>query len=134
MKKDFMKFIILLLITFPVFACQIQVPTSEAQRIIEAMPNGVPPLWSCADKPDDTCHCADNTVWEYAEIKDDVLQDSPEKKAAHEAKLEADKLAEDTKQAKRKAAKDTLKGVDIDGATTIAKLKVIVKALLEAQE
>jgi len=38
------------------------------------------------------------------------------------------------KEAKKKAAKEALKNLDIEGANTIAKLKVIVKALIEAGE
>jgi hypothetical protein len=205
MKKDYMKFIILLLITFPVFACQINIPTSEAQRYIDAMPNGVPPLYSCADKPDEECLCADSIIWEEAEIidievldyisKENVqacelliepesiegeepkpfskyqdcddkftalvcdkgeavknydelevycvknvmktekkLVNSPVKKAAHEALKTAKEKEIKDKESKINAAKEALKNADIDGATTIAKLKVIVKALLEAQE
>jgi hypothetical protein len=145
MKKDYMKLIFLILITFSLnsFACQISVPTSEAQRYIDALPNGVPPLFSCSDKPLEVCHCTDEIVWEQAEIasvfeqdelginiEKKVIRNSEAKKAAHLAKIEQDKAKEDAK----KAAKAAIKTLDIDGATTIAKLKVIVKALIEAQE
>lgn len=70
-----MKFIILFLITFPVFACQIQVPTSEAQRYLDALPNGVPPLFKCEDKPEEKCHCADSIIWEQADFEDDIVLD-----------------------------------------------------------
>ena len=70
-----MKYLIILLITFPVFACQIQVPTSEAQRYIEALPNGVPPLYKCEDKPEEKCHCADDVIWETAEFVDNEVLD-----------------------------------------------------------
>jgi hypothetical protein len=149
MKKDDMKyFIILAIIYFSIclrgaFACQISVPTSEAQRYIDALPNGVPPLFSCFDKPEEVCHCTDEIIWEQAEIasvfeedelginiEKKVLRISEAKKTAYLAKIEQDKAKEDAK----KAAKASLKTLDIDGATTIAKLKVIVKALIEAQE
>jgi len=42
--------------------------------------------------------------------------------------------AEAEKDDKLKAAKKALKSVDIEGATTIAKLKPILKLLLDAQE
>lgn len=38
------------------------------------------------------------------------------------------------KEAKKKAAKEALKNLDIDEANTVAKLKAIVKALIEAGE
>jgi hypothetical protein len=38
------------------------------------------------------------------------------------------------KESKKKAAKEAMKNLDIEGATTVAKLKAIVKALIEAQE
>jgi len=63
-----MKYLFILLITFPVLACSNKIPTSEAQRYIEALPNGVPPLFSCSDKPDEDCFCADTIIWEQAEI------------------------------------------------------------------
>lgn len=77
MKKDYMKFIILLLITFPVFACQISIPISEAQRYIDAMPNGVAPLYSCKDKPEEDCMCADLIEWEAAEIVNEIIDGDP---------------------------------------------------------
>jgi len=77
MKKDYMKHIALIAFTYflicfygKAHACQIQVPTSEAQRIMEALPNGVPPLWSCSDKPGEKCHCADEIIWEHSELVD----------------------------------------------------------------
>jgi hypothetical protein len=70
-----MKYLFLLLITLPVFACQINVPTSDVQRYIEAMPNGVAPLYSCKDKPEEKCHCADNIQWEFAELVDNEVID-----------------------------------------------------------
>lgn len=199
-----MKYIILTLITFSLnsFACQINIPTSEAQRYIDAMSQGkgVPPLYKCEDKPDEKCHCADSIIWEQAEItdidvvdyvkkenaekcemveidngsvrfssykdcddkfeklickegeaiknyfqlevycavnvmkKEKAIVNSEIKKDQKEAIEEAKKLAEKVKAQKIENAKQTLKELDINGATTVAKLKVIVKALLEAQE
>jgi uncharacterized protein YqgV (UPF0045/DUF77 family) len=141
-----MKFLILLLITFPVFACQIQVPTSEAQRYIEAMPNGVPPLYSCTDKPEEVCHCADAIIWEQAELVTEisgdsdhgiiemkVLKNSESKKAAHEAKVKADKDAEELKVKNKKDAKLAIKD-KVKNATTIKKLSDVFLEYLEAQE
>ena len=70
-----MKYLFLLLITFPVLACQVSVPTSEAQRIIDALPSGVPPLWSCKDKPEEKCHCVGKIQWEFADWEDDYVID-----------------------------------------------------------
>lgn len=56
-------------------ACQIQVPTSEAQRYFDALPNGVPPLYKCEDKPEEECLCADDITWEQAEIVDNEVVD-----------------------------------------------------------
>ncbi len=55
--------------------------------------------------------------------------------AKHVATQEEIQAEDDSKVKikKIKDAKDALKNIDIDGATTIAKLKVIVKLLLEAQ-
>lgn len=125
-----MKFLIILLITFPVFACSNKIPTSEAQRYIEAMPNGVPPLYSCADKPEEECICVDEIIWEQADfvteitqddlginIEKKVLKNSEAKKAQRQAEKEAQKLADDDKKAKRKAAKDKVKGFKFKGVT-----------------
>lgn len=125
-----MKFIILLLTTFPVFACQIKVPTSEAQRYIEALPNGVPPLYSCADKPDEDCFCADEIIWEQAEIATEITQDdlginvetkvlknSESKKALRQAEKEAKELEQEEKKAKKQAAKDKVKAFKFKGNT-----------------
>ena len=57
------------------YACQIQVPTSEAQRYIDALPSGVPPLFKCEDKPEEKCHCVDDVVWETAEFVDNEVVD-----------------------------------------------------------
>lgn len=77
MKSTIALFFILLALGFfnKVFACQIQVPTSEAQRYIDALPNGVPPLFKCSDKPEEKCHCADEVIWEQADFEDDIVLD-----------------------------------------------------------
>lgn len=143
MKKEYMKFIILFLITFPVFACQINIPTSEAQRYIDAMPSGVPPLWSCADKPDEACMCADKVFdWNIVEIADEVvpmpynevfsyetkkvLRVSEAKKSAYEASIKAEKEAKLSKLEKLKAAKVRLMSFEPKGKT-IAELKAELK-------
>lgn len=125
-----MKYLIILLITFPVFACQNMIPTSEAQRYIEAMPNGVPPLYSCSDKPEEKCHCVDEVIWEEADfiteitqddlginVESKVLKNSESKKALRKAEKEAQKLIEDEKKAVKKAAKIKVKSFKFKGST-----------------
>lgn len=125
-----MKYLIILLITFPVFACQNMVPTSEAQRYIDALPNGVPPLYSCADKPGEQCHCVDEIIWEQADfiteitqddlginIETKVLKNSEAKKAQRQAEKEAQKIIEDDKKAAKKAAKIKVKSFKFKGVT-----------------
>ena len=106
------------------------IPTSEAQRYIEAMPNGVAPLYSCADKPEEKCHCVDEVIWEEADFiteitQDDlginvetkVLKNSESKKALRKAEKEAQKLIEDEKKAVKKAAKIKVKSFKFKGST-----------------
>ena len=62
------------------------------------------------------------------------LVENKAKKKAYESAQEALMQAEKLKADKRQAAKAALKSIDIDGATTIAKLKAIVKTLIEEQE
>jgi len=127
-------------------ACQVQVPTSEAQRYIDAMPNGVPPLYKCEDKPEEKCHCADKVIWEEADFVTEITQDdlginvetkvlknSEAKKAALEAKKQAEKELELSNKAAKKALKQSIKN-DIKEATTVAKLRALVEKLIEAQE
>jgi len=61
------------------------------------------------------------------------LQHNDAKKAAYEADLLNKATLENQKISKKKAAKEALKEMDIEGVTTIAKLKAIVKTLIEAQ-
>lgn len=141
-----MKYIILLLITFPVFACQIQVPTSEAQRYIDALPSGVPPLYKCEDKPEEQCHCVDDVIWEEVDfvteitqddlginIETKVLKNSEAKKNARLLEVKQAQDAELSNKAAKKALKQSIKN-DIKEATTVAKLRALVEKLIEAQE
>lgn len=207
-----MKYLIILLITFPVFACQIQVPTSEAQRYLDALPNGVPPLFKCEDKPEEKCHCVDDVIWETAEFVDNEVIDyikkvdavsceklvkpeviepvegeepiealpfneyqdcddkfealsckgkqekiknydsmevycakeimkvdgkklvnSESKKAQRKAEKEAAKELEESNKAAKKALKQSIKA-DIKDATTVAKLRVLIEKMIEAQD
>lgn len=112
-----MKYLLIILISLPCFANS--VPLSEAQRYIDAMPNGVPPLYTCSDKPEEPCFNTSEIVWEYAEIVTEfkvdivnginlphkVLKNSPEKRALHE-KEKKDKQDSD------KAKKDKIKLFD----------------------
>lgn len=141
-----MKFIILFLITFPVFACQNMVPTSEAQRYIDALPNGVPPLFKCEDKPEEKCHCVDEVIWEEADFVTEITQDdlginvetkvlknSESKKAQRKAEKEAEKELELSNKAAKKALKQSIKN-DIKDATTVAKLRALVEKMIEGGE
>lgn len=144
--------LILLIISFyfsQAQACRIQVPTSEAQRYIDALEKtgqGVPPLYKCEDKPDEKCHCADEVIWEEAELVTEFSQDelginieskklvnSEVKKAANEAKKQAEKELELSNKAAKKALKLSIKD-DIKNATTVAKLKAVIEKMIEAQE
>ena len=62
------------------------------------------------------------------------LVENKAKKAAHEAAKVEEEAQELTKRDRKKAARKALKEADLDGANSNAKLKVIIKALLEAQE
>lgn len=120
------------LFSLPALACQIQVPESEAQRYITAAPNGVPPLYSCSDKPKEACLCADDVEdWEVMELVDHKVKDidgkfkpskklvvSEAKKAIEDAEDEAEDEAKKIKQDKKKGARKK-----IEEATTIKALK-----------
>lgn len=134
-----MKYLLLSILSInTALACQLSIPESYVSTFLNPPVSGH--YEKCTEEP---CHCVDNvdpyiselaTVFEEDElginIEKKVLRISKEKKAAHLAKIEQDKAKEEAK----KAAKAAIKTLDIDGATTIAKLKVIVKALIEAQE
>ena len=118
-----MKYLFILLITFPVFACKIQIPTSEAQRYIDALPNGVVPLWTCADKPEEDCLCVEDVVWEQAEIvtefsRNDLGINIEKKSIKNSATKKAQKLIErDAKKAKKITAKENIKAFKFKGNT-----------------
>ena len=137
MKLFILAIFVTLLMQGKLFACQVNIPTSEVQRYIDAFEKtgqGVPPLYSCADKPEETCECVDDvTDWDAMINIDEVddlgiytgkmlLRPSPVKKAAKEAKLEADKLAEVEKREKKRLAKDKVKDFKFKGKT-IAELR-----------
>lgn len=73
------------------------------------------------------------TIEELQAHKAKLLEVNPEHTFEELDNSEAN-AAIKTKEAKKKAAKEALKNLDIDGATTIAKLKAVVKALVEANE
>jgi hypothetical protein len=117
----------------------VQVPTSEAQRYIDALPNGVTPLFKCEDKPEEKCHCVEDVVWEDAEIVTEisrnelginvekkVIKNSESKKSQREAEKESKKAA-------KKALKQSIKD-DLKDANSVAKLKALIEKLIEAQE
>ena len=105
------------LIALPAFANM--VPLSEAQRYIDAMPNGVPPLYTCADKPEEPCFDSREIIWEEAEIVTIHDQD-PETGINHPRKvlrnseekiikLEKDKSDKEKAEKDKKDAKELLK-------------------------
>jgi hypothetical protein len=127
----------LLLLSAPAFACQIQAPSSEVTRYIEAasMGQGVPPLYSCKDKPKEVCHCLD-TVEDWTTMKlaagasgEDVLVTDPDKVAVKKARERAEGIAESQKLQERKDAVDAIKEgcPAIDAASTIAQIKAALK-------
>lgn len=135
------KLLIFLLSFSSAFACNNTIPISEAIKAINLEPNAGSK--SCTDLPNEECYCYDGIQWETAElvtvieqdelginVEKKVLKESPVKKEQHIANLEKVKQ----KEIAKKAAKESLKEVDIEGANTVAKLKAIVKALIEAQE
>ena len=137
--------IILILSINTALACQLSIPESYIPTFLNPPVSGH--YEKCEDKPEEKCYCVDNvdpwtaelvTEFEQDElginIEKKVLKESPEKKAAIKAKKLAEKVAENEKKERRKLAKEALKNMDIEGATTVAKLKAIVKLLLEAQE
>lgn len=73
------------------------------------------------------------TIEELQAHKAKLLEVNPEH-TFEELDLSEANAAIKAKEAKKKAAKEALKSLDIDEANTVAKLKAIVKALIEAQE
>jgi hypothetical protein len=53
------------------FACMNQIPASEAQRIISALPSSVSDVKSCSEIPSEECLCFDKLEgWDVAEIQE----------------------------------------------------------------
>lgn len=73
------------------------------------------------------------TIEELKAWKEKLIEVNPEH-TFEELDLSEANAAIKAKEAKKKAAKEALKNLDIEGATTVAKLKAIVKALIEANE
>lgn len=70
-------FFIFLSVSFGALPCSLPVPESEAARYIEAYPSGVPPLFTCKDKPQESCMCSDNLEWGAAEVVDNYVNGAP---------------------------------------------------------
>lgn len=128
-----MKYLLLLLVSTSVFANR--VPLSEAQRYIDAAPNGVTALYTCEQRPEEPCLDFSHIEgWDVAEI---VEENGQYKLKNSDAKLTERLNKQSVLKAKlevKKAAKEAFKNADIEGATTIAKLKAIIKLLQESQK
>lgn len=96
-----MKYLILLLISFPVFACQNSLPESEARKAIALEPNAGSK--SCKDLPEEKCVCYDGIDFRDADLIDGELVHNSDKKFARELKEKNEKDAEKAKEEKCKA-------------------------------
>jgi hypothetical protein len=74
-----MKYLVLLLLSLiPLNSFANRVPLSEAQRYIDAAPNGVAGLYTCEDKKDEQClEFSHIEKWEYAEFIDNYENGKP---------------------------------------------------------
>lgn len=88
-----MKYLILLLISFPVFACMNQIPESEARKAISLEPNAGSK--SCKDLPDEKCVCYDGIDFRDAELIDNLVLDFIRKEKAESCLDEADCIAKE---------------------------------------
>jgi hypothetical protein len=107
-------------------ACQLSIPESYMDTFLNPPVSGH--YEKCEDKPEESCVCVDDIdPWTAVKIDevDDIgvytgkklLRHSPVRKAAKEAKKEAEKLLDGDKKAKKKAAKDKVKGFKFKGST-----------------
>jgi hypothetical protein len=125
-----MKFTIIFIITFPVFACVNFIPESEAIKAIALEPNAGSK--TCADLPQERCLCFEGIDWKEVDLIDGELIPNPDKKFARELKEKNESDALQLKLEARKLARERLKALNPDGARTIADLKAMVRDLIEA--
>jgi hypothetical protein len=136
-----MKYLLALLITFPVFACQISIPLSYVPTFLNPPVSGH--YKKCEEAPEEECLCAD--VNPYTAVLADemdeagiytgrkILIEDGAKKAAHEAAQAAKAQAEAQKAQAKALACQNLENSNIDSANTIASLKAIVKLMRECK-
>lgn len=109
-------------------ACQLSIPESYIPTFLAPPVSGA--YMKCEEKPEEKCFCVDEVdPWSsdfITEITQDdlginietkVLKNSESKKALRLAEKEAEKLADDEKKVKRKAAKDKVKSFKFKGST-----------------
>lgn len=124
--------VLLILLSFKSFA---ECTHFEPYSVVEPLTRGIPtPGPSCKEAPEEKCFCVEGIIWDYAEIVDGELVNSETKKARVETERLNKESVRKAKEAKIATAKEALKNADIEGATTIAKLKVILKLLIDSQE
>lgn len=108
-----MKYLILLLVSFPVFACKLSIPESYVPTFLNPPVSGH--YQKCEEKPEEKCHCIEDKDPWATDLIDGELVHNPDKKFARE---HSEKLAEEAKKAKEEKCKNfSFKG------TTIAALK-----------
>ncbi len=134
-----MRFLFLiLLLSFDSMACQNLIPISEARKAIALEPHAGSK--TCKDLPDEDCLCFDGIDWETAKIsfKDGtshkIFTVDHEKVAAKESRESLEEITRQVRKAKKEAAKNELKSVDWSQVTTIAKLKAVLKSVVDKLE
>lgn len=138
-----MKYLFLILISFPAIACNNFIPHSEMLKAIALEPNAG--TITCAQLPEEECYCFDGINWEYAELVTEITQDdlginvetkvlkqTEAKKAAYEASLQAIKDAEELVIADKEALKASCKE-DIKTADTLEKLRSFYEKCFEVK-
>jgi hypothetical protein len=152
-----MKAIITIILTFTswhTFACINQVPESEAIRYNAAakLGEGVAPLYTCEDKPNEACLCFDHCEgWDVCEVKEveeirrlterkfetikvKKLVNNLELMQARARKQELEANHREIVEAKRALAREKLRSICTKSyMSTVAKTGECVDALLDFQ-
>jgi hypothetical protein len=116
----------LIFVSTPTLACLSQAPES----IVKAMIAGQSVAGKdCSELPEERCVCFDGKDLAVFDLIDGELVENSDKKFARGLREKADKDAEDSKKARRAAAKDVLKSFSCAGANTVAAAKKCVDDL-----
>lgn len=139
------KFIVIAcLFSLNAFACLNTIPESEAVKAIRLEPGAGSK--TCADLPEETCHCFDGIDWDVAEIREEivapdggepytrkVLVNNLEKIQEKRAAKELEENHREIKEGKKKSALQRLKSFDRNKSYTAAQLKEFIADLLDVR-